>query len=233
MSDSIPILIPARGGSKGIPGKNLKVLCGESLVAKAARTALKSKFWPVFVYSDSPDILAEAAQVGASAIERPEEVSGDKITTEATVKAFLESLDPEGKVWSAIAVMQCTTPFITHEDLNKAYDLFVSDENCDSVVTVVPFDRFLGYDGGKFDNSQYVPFRPYRTLRQEVSRYAFFMENGGLYLAKREIWLQGRRIGLHCKRVHMDWWRSIEIDEPIDLEVARRIADLFCTEVKR
>jgi CMP-N-acetylneuraminic acid synthetase len=99
--------------------------------------------------------------------------------------------------------------------------------NHDSVITATRFTRFLGYLGAK--SKKWIPVYPYRFLRQEYDP-PFFIENGGVYLATRGLWGSGRRMGTQCGVVLMDWWESLEIDEPEDLEVARAIAKHYIKE---
>lgn len=227
--NNIPALILARGGSKGIPGKNLKRIEGMTLIARIAFEAVKSRFDPVYVYSDNVDILNEARLVGAMGVERPEEVSGDQIASEATVKAFLKQEDPRGNQFRALALLQCTTPFLKQRHLDAAWKKFTKSD-FDSVVTATRMIKFLGYE--KFNkHSEFIPLHPYRDLRQSMS-WGEWVENGGLYLATRFLWDHNRRIGQKCGVVEMSWWESLEIDDPIDLEVARRLADLFLEGVK-
>ncbi len=223
----IPVVIMARGGSKGIRNKNLQLIHGRSLIERAVTVAMRSDFNCVYVYSDSDAIVEEARNAGAEIVSRPPEVSGDTTTSEQTMRAFIKSVDPHAKL-EAIALQQCTTPFLASEDLNMAYSMFIA-EKFDSIVTATPFVRFLGYKlasiPGTQDPSDFVPLTPYRERRQTTN--PMYMENGGLYLATRDLWMSGRRIGVRCGIVPMDWWRSLEIDDSSDLEVARSIAHLF------
>lgn len=225
----IPALILARGGSKGIIGKNLReVTEGKTLVGRCVDEAMKSKLEPVYVWSDSPEIRIVARMDGAETPDRPVEVSGDLVSTEAAVQAFLAQEDPSEE-FSAIAILQCTTPFLMARHMDDAVDMFLS-RRLHSVVTVTPFARFLGYPSHD-ETTDFTPVRPYRALRQQVTPTTY-MENGGLYLARRGVWKKGKRIGDTCGVVEMGWWESLEIDEPIDLEIARRIAPLFLPGVE-
>jgi CMP-N-acetylneuraminic acid synthetase len=211
-------LILARGGSKGIPQKNLQPVGGKSLIQRCAEQATASRLYKVCVYSDSDDILSEALGGGANPIRRPEEVSGDKITSEATVQRFLADADASGE--SDVMLIQCTTPFLRTEHINLALDMY-AEGTWDSVVGTTPMPRYLGYTN---DGRRWLPVYPYRFLRQD-QRCQFYVESGGFYLAKRALWLEGRRMGEMVGMVVMKEWDSIEIDDPEDLDVVRRIAE--------
>ncbi|UCG53533.1 MAG: acylneuraminate cytidylyltransferase family protein [Candidatus Latescibacterota bacterium] len=222
--EDIPAVILARGGSKGIPRKNLMEIAGKSLVRRTAELCVESDLNPVYVYSDSTEILEEGQRGGAIGLMRPEEVSGDKTTSEETMLSFLLKADP-GENFKAAAMVQCTTPFLKVRHLNKARRLFVTRE-CDSVVAATRMIKYLGYE--KFNgHSAFIPLNPLRSLRQTMGRWNQWLESGAIYLATRKLWEIGRRIGEKCMVVSMSWWDSLEIDDPVDLEVARRLASLF------
>lgn len=220
-------LILARGGSKGIPHKNLQEILGQSLIYRCARQAVQSRLSEVFVYSDSSAIRVEAVRAGATPVERPEQVSGDAITSEDTVCAFLDQVPGVGD--RDLCLIQCTTPFLRTQHIDLGIERFYSRHlNVQSVVSVCECNRYLGYqkiaDARK--RQLWTPVYPYRWLRQE-NEPLYYMENGGFYLATNACWRKQKRIALRCGMVVMDWWESIEIDEPEDLEVARRLATMF------
>jgi len=219
-------VILARGGSKGIPNKNLQRVEGESLIFRITKECVSSCVDSTFVYSDSEEILSEAAEAGGSAVERPERVSGDKISSEDSIIHFLQENDPAGE-FAAIAMVQCTTPFLKAGHINKVVRKFRS-ESFDSVITVTEMPRYLGYRSGSKEK-EFIPLYPYRALRQHMNS-SIFIENGGVYLTKRKLWESGRRLGPNVGVINMNWWESIEIDEPEDLEAARKLAPLFLTD---
>jgi len=219
----IAAVILARAGSKGIPGKNLKNLLGQSLIYRTAKECVRSCVDSTFVYSDSTEILAEAEKAGATAIKRPREVSGDKISSEATLNQFLSDVDPD-KSFKDVAMVQCTTPFLKTKHIDKVVKKY-NKSRFDSVITATEMPHYLGYKSGA-DDKEFIPLFPYRALRQHM-KSSIFIENGGVYLTKRKLWESERRLGPNVGVVRMDWWESIEIDEPEDLEAARKLAPLF------
>ena len=223
-------LILARGGSKGIPGKNLEKILGESLIYRSSRTAVCSQLDGVYVYSDNDEILFEAERADARPVKRPADVSGDEITSEETLNAFLDQVSDVSD--RDVCLIQCTTPFLRTDHINEAIRKLTKIKyQVNSVISVCECPRYLGYqkiaDARK--RQLWTPVYPYRWLRQEGSSL-YFMENGGLYLARNSVWRKGRRIALRCGMVVMTQWESIEIDEPEDLEAARRLASMFLKE---
>jgi len=218
---SIIGLILARGGSKGIPGKNLKELCGKSLIFRCAENAIKSNLDKVYVYSDSEEILDEGRAAGALPIHRPEDVSGDVVTSEDTVIRFMKDMEMDHG--ADVMLIQCTTPFLKTSHIDAGIAAFEADDEFDSVISATACHRYLGYRNRP---GNWIPVFPYRWLRQEQDPL-YYMENGGFYLSKNACWREGQRIGRKCGVVLMDWWESLEIDEPDDLMIADHIAKLF------
>lgn len=217
-------LILARAGSKGIPNKNLQIVGDKTLIERSVEAALNGGLEKVVVYSDGDEILSTADHAGAVSVLRPQEISGDNITSEATVKYFIQNNGITDDI--DIMLLQCTTPFLYSSDVKRAIDLFYDPIlKYDSIVSVTQFNHFILYRGGY---GSLIPIYPVRWLRQD-RKPLFYMENGAFYLAKHQLWLNERRIGNKCGCVEMEWWRSIEVDDPDDLYVARQISGLFST----
>lgn len=216
-------LILARGGSKGIPRKNLQDVQGRSLVRRAAEACAAAEAVDrVFVYSDCSEILTEGVHGGATPIDRPPEVSADECSSEETVLRFLKDHDTGG---ADVMLVQPTSPFLSAQHVDKAVRLLHRRyADIDSVVSVFPVQLFLGFLGHtERGEREWRPLRPERSRRQDWQP-EIYAETGALYLAKREIWRSGRRMSERCGIVTMSRWESIEIDDPEDLEVARAIA---------
>jgi N-acylneuraminate cytidylyltransferase len=115
---SVVAIIPARGGSKGVPGKNLRRVAGRSLVARAVDAATAaSSIDRVFVSTDDPAIASEALAAGAEVIERPAAIAGDTASSEAAVLHALGTLAEAPEI---VILIQATSPFIDPADLDAA-----------------------------------------------------------------------------------------------------------------
>ena len=121
------ILILARGGSKGIPKKNLQEIDRIPLIGRTVDVCVKSRFGKVFVYSDDDTILHVAEMYGGEPVKRPMEVSGDHGTSEEAVKYFLETQDEKAR-YKAVGLVQCTTPFLKTIHINTALDKFIRNK---------------------------------------------------------------------------------------------------------
>lgn len=126
---SVYLIIPARGGSKGIPAKNLRPVGGVPLVVRAVRAALASSADRVFVSTDDPAIAAAAGEAGAELINRPAALSGDDSTSESAILHALDVLAARGDPEPAITVMvQCTSPLTGAAEIDGTLAVLTADD---------------------------------------------------------------------------------------------------------
>jgi len=214
-------IIPARGGSKGVPGKNLKKVGGISLVARAvaAATAAES-IDAVYVSTDDAAIAAAARSAGATVIDRPDELAGDSASSEAALLHALGSLPFDPQV---VVFIQATSPFIDPADLDAAVTRVLEDES-DVVFAARKTHAFLwrvtesGAVGVNHDAS-------FRLRRQDLEPQ--FQETGAFYVMRAAGFAASKfrffgRIGVAV----VDDLTAIDIDSADDLELATRIAPM-------
>jgi len=223
-SDNVVVLIPARGGSKGIPRKNLQTVGGVSLVARSIRASRATQCdWPIFVSTDSSEIAAVATSEGATVINRPADVSTDIAASEEAISHFLDSV---GLTDGSLIMIQPTSPFLNGDDLVK---LAALRGEFDSGLTVCESHLFI-WKGRHNSTLVGVNHDPaIRKRRQELTNQEFF-ENGAAYFMDIAGFLQCRhrffgRIGY----VTMPRRRSIEIDDPDDLLLAEQINSILAS----
>jgi len=216
-------VIPARGGSKGVPGKNLRLLGGIPLVARSVLAARGARtVTRVVVSTDDPRIAAVSREHGAAVVVRPPELSGDTASSESALLHALEALRAEGSPRPELVVfLQCTSPFTTAEDVDGAVELLLS-EGADTAFTAAPFFHFVwrrGEGGGAVGVNHDKAFRPRRQEREGE-----FVENGAVYVMRTEGFLAARHrfFGKTVIRP-MPPERSLEIDEPADFAVAEAL----------
>ncbi len=220
------VIIPARGGSKGIPGKNLKKIQGRSLVARTVYVARQShSISRVFVSTDDAAIAEESRRAGAEVIIRPEEIAGDTASSEAALLHALDVSESMGPLPETIVFLQCTSPFVTAGDIDGTVAAF-RDAGADTAHTVVGSHGFLwsiGEDGGAYGVNHDKAYRPRRQdLKPE------FLETGAVYVMRTA----GFRVAKHRffgKTVlyEVPAMRSMEIDDASNLELARSLAPLL------
>ncbi|WP_329028545.1 acylneuraminate cytidylyltransferase [Streptomyces sp. NBC_01423] len=227
-------VIPARGGSKGVPAKNLARVGGVPLVARAVRACLASgEVTDVVVTTDAPAV-AEAARAAAEAlgegarlhcVQRPENIAGDTATSEAAV---LHALDAYEAMWDRTAdvvlLVQCTSPFLTREDIDGVAAA-VAREGADTAVTVAPFHGFLWRDGTAVEDHNYGVNHDKRVRPRRQDRPEDLLETGAAYAMDAAGFRTHRhRFFGHTALVRTDPARVLEIDDPHDLARARALA---------
>lgn len=214
-------IIPARGGSKGIVGKNLARVGGRSLVARSIDHARASRqIDAVYVTTDDVAIAEAARRAGAEVIDRPAEISGDTASTESALEHALATLEAAGHSPEIVVLLQCTSPFRAPGQLDAALAQFEAS-GCDSMLSVVPFHYFVwtkAPDGAGFRPLTYDPQA--RPRRQEIEQT--YCETGSFYIFRREVLADtASRLGGRIEAFVVPAGDALEIDDPADLERAR------------
>ena len=212
--------IPVRGGSKSIPLKNIKPICGRPLVYWTIKAACLCEYIDIVYVATDSDIIketVEAFKYGAEAnvfeklqvIGRSTESASDTASTEFAMLEFAECYD-----FNNIVLIQATSPMLTAKDLGGGFKLFNTD-GTDSVLSVVRQYRFL-WDkqiDGNVSPSNYDVF--HRPRRQEFDGY--LMENGAFYITSKTALVKYKnRISGNIKAYEMCEESAFEIDEPSD-----------------
>jgi N-acylneuraminate cytidylyltransferase len=210
-------VIPARGGSKGIPRKNLQLLGGVPLIAIAVRTALNAEqVSEVIVTTDDPDIAAVARAEGASVVERPTDLSGDVSSSEA---ALLHVLEQRPDLCDGLMVfMQCTSPFTQSSDLEQAIERY-QNLDADVMFSAVRTHAFLWEENESGAAVEVNHDRSFRTMRQGLKPQ--FQETGAFYLIPTKGFLEHqRRFFGKVVLIEIPKGRALDIDDEDDLRLA-------------
>lgn len=213
---SIITIIPARGGSKGIPGKNIRPLARLPLIAHSILDAKESKLVDrVYVSTDDPEIAEVSSKYGAEIIDRPIEIAGDTASSESALLHALTEIEQSGIQPELIVFLQCTSPLRTGLDLDRAIEQLRAEQS-DSLLSVTPTHRFLWEQVDGIARSINYDYRN-RQRRQDMNPQ--FMENGSIYIFKpwvlREL---GNRLGGKISLFVMREDQSGEIDSIADFE---------------
>jgi YrbI family 3-deoxy-D-manno-octulosonate 8-phosphate phosphatase len=219
-TDSVLAIIPARGGSKGIPRKNVVELAGRPLVAHTIATArAAASVDRVVVSTDDDEITPVSRRFGAEVVRRPADISGDEASSEQALLHVLDHLErEEGYEADLVVFLQCTAPLTAPEDVDGTVRALV-DAGADSALAVTPFHYFVwrrGEDGGAV-GINHDPRE--RLLRQQ--REPEYRETGAVYVMRAAGFRKAnhRFFGRTVMYV-MPGERCLEIDEPADLVVA-------------
>jgi CMP-N-acetylneuraminic acid synthetase len=202
MHNNIIGIIPARGGSKGIPRKNIVEVAGKPLIAWSIEAAKKSKLLDDFyVSTEDMEIAQIARSLGAKVLLRPEELARDETTTTEVLADILNKIKAD-----IIVIIQPTSP-VRHDGLIDECVIVFNKKKADCLAT------------GFYCN--YAEWGTYNPIRQK--RKGFFYDDGNLYIVKSETIRKGNLIGDKIERVILSKPENIDIDDYYDLWLAEQL----------
>ena len=213
-------IIPARGGSKGIPRKNITPLAGKPLISYTIEQACHSNFINRLVVStDDPEIATVSQQFGAEVVRRPTELSGDMVSSESALLHTLHHLaSKENYQPDLVVFLQCTSPLTLAEDIDGTVQALLHHQ-ADTALAVTPFHYFLWREDEHGDTVGINHDKRVRLLRQQ--RAPQYRETGAVYVMKTQGFLENKH-RFFGKTAHyvIPADRCLEIDELADLAVA-------------
>ena len=208
-------IIPARGGSKRLPRKNVLELCGKPLIAWSIEAGLKSKYIDkLIVTSDDEDILSISEKYGSDIIKRPEELSNDTATTFDALKHTIDNLEK----YDYIVLLQPTSPLRNEKHLDEAIEL-LEEKNADAIVSVCEMDHSPLWSNTLPKDGSMKSFLKEEVLNkrsQDLDKY--FRLNGAIYVCKIDKFLENKGFFLkeNIYAYKMDKKNSIDIDDEFD-----------------
>lgn len=212
-------IIPARGGSKGIPKKNIINFVGQPLISHSITQSLKSKYiTDVVVSSDSDEILKISETYGVIALKRPDEISTDTSSSESALIHTIETLNGN---YDYVVFLQATSPLRTTEDIDNCIETLINN-NLDSVFSASILEDMLIW---KLSNETLESVNyDYKNRKRRQDSEIQYVENGSIYVFKKEGFIKNKnrlfgKIGLSL----MDSWKMFEIDSLEDLELCELI----------
>ena len=212
-------VVPARGGSKGIPRKNVRFLAGRPMIHYVLETALASQFIDkVVVSTDSEEITYVSEVVGAEVIQRPEALAEDHVTLDPVIHHAVDTLEQRDQLtYDVVVTLQPTSPLLTVKTLDQALEYFIETNDVDSMISVID-DRHLCWtkDGEKF-----VPAYHARVNRQQLP--ANFKETGAFFMTRRSFVTPSSRLGHEVSVFEVPSAEAIDIDHATDWWVAEKL----------
>lgn len=206
-------VIPARGGSKRFPGKNIFPLGGKPLLAHSI--LYSQQVLPdteVYVSTDNEEIANVAREYGAGVIERPEELSGDLCSTDLAMQHAATQLLQKGKVFDYTILLQATNPLRPDGMMEEAIQT-IETGKYDSLFTVTPLVRKLG----RLIDGKFVPWN-FKFGQRSQDMEPLYFENGLLYITHRNLILKGQIRGNSLFSLIVDHlYGDIDIDKKDDL----------------
>jgi CMP-N-acetylneuraminic acid synthetase len=216
-------IIPARGNSKRLPNKNIKLLDSIPLLVHSIKYAKNHNFIDsIYVTTDDNDIKNIALENGAMVIDRPEVLSGDFEPTVTALKHVLEAINDRAE---NVVLLQPTNPLRPKNLLKEAFQLF-NEKSCESLFTVSRNNQKLG----KIDNNQFVPFN-YKIGQRSQELEPLYFENGLLYITKAKNILANEIITKNAFPFIVNHpFASIDIDTKEDFDLAEFMINRYFDE---
>jgi len=217
-------LIPARGGSKGVHGKNMRVINGKTLISYTIDASQKSKYIDdIWVSSDDSKILEYSESSGINTLKRPDKYSDDKATANQVIAHFLSQNNNIGSN-DYIIYLQPTSPLRTNKDIDHAIDL-ISRKDCDSVISVMvmdksPYKTFILDNDGKLRSL----FDEVKTNSSRQDLPITYIPNGAIYLFEVSDFIENDAIPSNGSDPYfMDKINSIDVDSEADISIVEDV----------
>lgn len=213
--------IPARGGSKGLPGKNKKMMLGKPLIAHTIETALLSNLTDIVVSSDDDDILEIAKKYNVKVIKRPDKLSGDLAPTLPVMTHAVQTV--EGN-YDAVMTLQVTSPLRTVKHINEAIELFSQDGEADSLVSVIKIPhKFTDASIMLLDGKYIKPIDSEKLVLRRQEKPTYWARNGAVIYITRINKVGEYIFGGKIIPYEMNKMESIDIDDIEDWQMAEAI----------
>ncbi|MAZ41021.1 acylneuraminate cytidylyltransferase [bacterium] len=216
-------VVTARGGSKGIPRKNVRDLCGRPLICHTIDTANKSKLLSRSIISTDDTEIAEIAKKcgGEVPFMRPKELAQDESTSIEVIQNVIETLKKEGEKYDYVMILQPTSPLRTAEDIDGCIAV-AQKTNADSVMSMKEADDFSAKKMKKIVDGKIEPYfedeGKESSRRQDLEKA--YKRNCAIYLTKTNLILKGDLFGNNSQAYIMPEERSVDINQPVDFELA-------------
>jgi len=229
MTKRVLAIIPARGGSKGLPRKNILELRGIPLIVWSIKASLNSRYITQTVVSTDDDEISDIAKNnGAFVIRRPKKLSNDTATSVSVARHAIELLKAQNEVFDIVIFLQPTSPFRTSKHIDSAYEGFMNSD-ATSLISVIEIDNkclksFIKTPQGDYiegiSNSQYAFIR-----RQDLP--LTYLSNGAIYIVTVSKLFENNSFYTEKTLEYlMDEFSSIDIDSHEDLANAESILKL-------
>ena len=222
---NIYCIIPARGGSKGVPRKNILPFMDKPLIQHSIEYAQSSEWVNgIFVSTDDQEISSISEHAGATVIQRPVELAGDAATTESAIEHAISWWDERNLTPDIIVLLQATSPLRPDHSLGKALKQFM-DGKFDSMLSISPTHRFFWKIKGGHAQAEYDYLN--RPRRQDMTKEDIrYVENGSVYIFSHASFLKTKnRLGGSIGYTIFPEDYSLEIDTEMDFKLLENVAN--------
>jgi len=222
-------VIPARGGSKGIPRKNLQELQGIPLIAHTIQAAKKSKLISRVIVSTDDEEIADVSRLYGAEVPfiRPEELGSDTASSVDVVVHALSECESDGDNYSMLVLLQPTCPFRTADDIDSVIEMLLEDLEAQSAITVKPVPNECNpHYIYKLEDKSWSPLVYSEKIQRRQDLPQYFVRTGDVYAVRTDYLKENNKvIGEHNLVYVMSEEVSVNIDTPLDLLVARTIVE--------
>lgn len=216
----VPVIVPARAGSKGIKGKNTIAFCGKPLIAWSILQAQKCDMVSsVYVSTDGDEIGDVAVSYGAKVIKRPEELASDTSGSEEAIFHAIKAIE-KLEDFDTVIFLQATSPVRRDFDIQAALNKFYL-EKCDSLFSMTVLDDYCLWR--KRGEEVYSFTYDYKNRGRRQEREKLYLENGSIYVFSKQLFLaENNRLGGKIGMYEMPMECSYEIDTMKDIGVCEQ-----------
>ena len=220
-------IILARGGSKGIPGKNIVDFCGKPLLAWTIEQCRGAKgIDSIWVSSDSDEILSIGLSYGAKSLHRPPDLSGDLATSESGWLHALEIIENETGPLDAVLAPQVTSPLRESSDIERGLAIFDTREYDSIFSCSLAEDLYFWQKTSKgvLESINYDS----RNRKRRQDHQPQYIENGSFYIFTPDVLRRfNNRFGKCIGMVEMEFWKTFEVDSPETLRLCKALMREF------
>lgn len=219
---AIVAVIPARGGSKGVPGKHLRLLGGQPLIAHTVEAALRARRLDRAIVSTDDEAIARAARRAGAEVPflRPAALAGDEVPTLPVIQHAVEWLEAAGTAVDVVVTLQPTSPLRDAAEIDAVVELLVRS-GAQSAVSVTPLDLPISVVGRLDGDRVLLAVPPGGDARRQAAPPAVRI-TGGVYATRRELLRSGRLLDDCPAALPVSGPSTIDIDTDDDLQAARR-----------
>lgn len=211
-------IIPARGGSKRIPRKNIKPFAGKPMIGYAIEAALGCGLFDHVIVSTDDDEIAEiAGQLGAAVpFRRPADLADDVTPTVPVIAHAIRACAVRGWVIDHACCIYPGVPFIRAADIAAAFDLLLSGDDGGYSFPVTGFPSPIQRALRRADDGRVAPFNPEHVGTRTQDLEPAYHDAGQFYWGHADAWLAGLNIHAHGRTIVLPEWRVVDIDTPAD-----------------
>lgn len=218
------VVIPARGGSKGIPLKNIYPVNGKPLLMYSLEMITQVEFdGDVAVSTDSEQIKEVAASVpGIEIVDRPQDIAGDKASTESALLHALEVMEKRKEcIYDAVVTLQATSPLRTPQTVKACFERYEADRNqYDALLTLTETRIDYWIKDGETHYRRLYPDAP----RRRQDRNPIYIENSAVYITDKQSLIEtGSVLGHAVNGYVIPEREGVDINEPIDILLAEEL----------